>query len=118
MTDVLDHNTAVQANAIALELAAVPNEDVEDGSPRMGDLALVEDYGVEIGVWEISNGVVTDTEGDETFVVLSGRATVEVLDTGVVLDLTPGTVGRLSAGTRTRWTVTETLRKVYITPAG
>jgi uncharacterized cupin superfamily protein len=30
------------------------------------------------------------------------------------MDLAPGSVARLTAGERTVWTVTETIRKVYI----
>lgn len=37
-------------------------------------------------------------------------------DSGEVVDLAPGDVVRLHAGERTRWTVTETLRKIYLTP--
>lgn len=66
------------------------------------------------GVWEISPGVSTDVEADEVAVVLSGRGTVEDLDTGAVVHLGPGTVLRLTAGTRTRWSITERLRKVYV----
>jgi uncharacterized cupin superfamily protein len=57
---------------------------------------------------------VTDTEVDEVFVVLQGRATLEFDGSDEVLELHPGVVGRLAAGARTRWTVTDTLRKVYI----
>ena len=55
----------------------------------------------------------TDVEADEVFVVLSGRATVEVVD-GPTLEIGPGDVGLLPAGARTTWTVHETLRKVYV----
>jgi hypothetical protein len=59
-----------------------------------------------------------DVEVDEVFVVLQGVADVEVLDpSGLVsstLPLRAGSVGRLRAGTRTRWTVQRTLRKIYV----
>jgi uncharacterized cupin superfamily protein len=45
--------------------------------------------------------------------VLSGSATVEFQD-GRKLTLEPGAVARLHAGQKTIWTVTETLRKVYV----
>jgi hypothetical protein len=64
------------------------------------------------GVWEITEGVVTDVEEDELFVVVSGRATVEV-EGGESLELAPGTLGVLARGARTTWTVHETLRKVF-----
>jgi hypothetical protein len=64
------------------------------------------------GVWQITEGVVTDVEADELFVVVSGRATVEV-EGGPTLELEPGVVGMLHAGDRTVWRVHETLRKVF-----
>ena len=67
----------------------------------------------EIGLWGMEPGVDHDTEADEVFVVLTGRGTVEFED-GEVVALAPGVAVRLRAGERTTWTVTETLRKVYV----
>ncbi|GIT80648.1 cupin [Leifsonia sp. LS1] len=70
--------------------------------------------GLEVGVWEMAPGTDTDVEADELFIVIAGRATIDFPRTGRRLDLAPGDVVRLSAGDETVWTVTETLRKVYI----
>lgn len=51
----------------------------------------------------------------EVFVVLSGRAALAV-EGGATLELGPGSVVRLPEGASTVWTVTETLRKIYVTP--
>jgi uncharacterized cupin superfamily protein len=64
------------------------------------------------GIWQITPGVVTDTEADELFVVISGAATIEVAD-GPALGVGPGDMAVLRAGDRTTWTVHETLRKAY-----
>ncbi|MDH6126270.1 cupin domain-containing protein [Kitasatospora sp. GP82] len=64
------------------------------------------------GVWQITPGVVTDVEADELFVVISGRATVEV-EGGPTLNVGPGDFAVLREGDRTTWTVHETLRKAY-----
>ncbi|MFE7645819.1 cupin domain-containing protein [Streptomyces phaeoluteigriseus] len=64
------------------------------------------------GIWQITPGVVTDTEADELFVVISGSATVEV-EGGATLRVGPGDMAVLCAGDRTTWTVHETLRKAY-----
>lgn len=64
------------------------------------------------GIWQITPGVVTDTEADELFVVVSGSATIEVED-GPTLRVGPGDMAVLKEGDRTTWTVHETLRKVY-----
>lgn len=64
------------------------------------------------GLWQITPGVVTDTEADELFVVVSGRATVAV-EGGATLEIGPGDACVLREGDRTTWTVHETLRKAY-----
>jgi uncharacterized cupin superfamily protein len=89
------------------------------GDPRVAAVVLHESTAaepggcvVERGVWEITPGVVADVEVDEVFVVLSGRATIEFED-GPTLEVGPGDVAVLPEGAVTRWTVHETLRKVY-----
>ena len=67
----------------------------------------------EVGIWEMTPGTAEDTEADECFVVLAGRATLTFAD-GEVVDLAPGVVVRLHEGDRTTWTVHETLRKMYV----
>lgn len=73
-----------------------------------------------VGIWEMTPGVDEDVEDDEIFIVLTGAGTVEFLDDEgkpalPTITLRPGSVVRLTAGMRTRWTVTETLRKIWIT---
>lgn len=97
----------------ALELSPIDVTQIVAGQPVVGSRSLTTIGEIEIGVWEISDGVSTDTEVDEVFVVLSGTATVEFHD-GEVLHLAPGSVVRLFSGDRTTWTVHEKLRKVYI----
>jgi uncharacterized protein len=82
------------------------------GTPVVRSLVLDVDEKVERGVWEITPGVVTDEEADELFVVVSGRATIEVED-GPTLEVRAGDAVVLRSGWRTTWTVHETLRKVY-----
>jgi uncharacterized cupin superfamily protein len=105
---------AVHAADAVLEPVELDRSQVVAGEPRVSELVLFEsqDGDVVSGIWEMTPGVVTDTETDEVFVVLSGRATVDFED-GTVLQVGPGDVAVLSAGARTRWTVHETLRKVY-----
>jgi uncharacterized protein len=82
------------------------------GSPRTSSRVLHSDERVERGIWQITPGVVTDTEADEVFTVLSGRATIEI-EGGPTLEVGPGDVCVFDEGARTTWTVHETLRKVY-----
>ena len=53
-------------------------------------------------------------QADEVFVVIAGAARVEFADGTAPLTLQPGDVVRLAEGAETVWTVTETLRKVYL----
>lgn len=104
-----------------IDLEPVPAEDVVAGTPRQGTAVLGNIGGgdpVEVGIWELRDGTVTDTEVDEFFVVLSGGATIEFLDAdGTVtetVEVSSGDVMRLTEGSRTRWTVPDHIRKVYI----
>jgi uncharacterized cupin superfamily protein len=88
-------------------------QDVLAGTPETASRELMRASGTtDLGIWEISEGTVTDVEADELFVVLSGRATIAFED-GPTLEVGPGDACRLKAGQRTVWTVHATLRKVY-----
>ena len=106
----------VRASALAdSELEADPLEpgQVVAGRPEVRALALHDGDDLAVGIWQHSVGTSTDVEADEIFVVLSGRATVAVVD-GPTLEIGPGDVGLLPAGARTTWTVHQPLRKVYV----
>lgn len=108
-------NSVVHAAALDLDHEPVPEDQRVAGSPTTAVWTLAELHGVEVGVWEMSVGGMRDIEADEVFVVLSGSAQVEFADGSPALDLNRGDVVRLAAGSHTIWTVTETLRKVYLT---
>lgn len=108
-------NSAINASSLAMESEPVAAGQTVAGEPRTGATALTSLGGFEVGVWEMTAGVMRDVEADEIFVVLSGRATVTFDDGSPTLELSGGDVVRLAAGAHTVWTVTETLRKVYIT---
>lgn len=108
-------NSLVHAASLFVEHEDVGPDQVVDGYPRTGVGKLGRFGERELGVWEMTPGVMRDVEADELFVVLSGVAIVEFDDGATPLRLTGGDVVRLAEGTRTVWTVTETLRKVYLT---
>ncbi|MSO27882.1 MAG: DUF861 domain-containing protein [Candidatus Nanopelagicales bacterium] len=83
------------------------------GGVTTGSVTIGDTDTMTIGIWEHSVGVSTDTENDEVFVVLSGRGRI-LLQDGSILELGPGTVGRLLAGEQTRWEIDEPLRKVWV----
>lgn len=103
----------VSATSLALAASPLPAEQVVAGDPQVSAAEILGDDVVSVGVWQHTAGVSTDVEADEVFVVLSGRATIEV-EGGPTLTVGPGDIGLLEAGARTRWTVHEDLRKVYL----
>jgi uncharacterized protein len=113
MTAMIDETTKTAAAKLDLPLADVPEAQRIAGKPRTGAAKLGAFGGVSLGVWEMTPGTMRDVEIDEVFVVLRGAATVAFED-GTVTDLEPGDLVRLHAGQKTVWTVTETLRKVYL----
>ena len=108
-------NSVVSAGSLPVELRAVAPDQLVDGQPSTGVEELGQFGGLDVGVWEMTPGVMLDEEADEIFVVVSGSATVEFDDGTTALSLQPGDVVRLAEGAKTVWTVTETLRKVYLT---
>jgi uncharacterized cupin superfamily protein len=105
---------AVAVDELILDEGALDPTSVLDGSPAVTEAVLWASADGKIlrGVWQITEGTVTDQEADELFVVTAGRATVEVED-GPTLELAPGVMGVLAEGARTTWTVHEPLRKVF-----
>ncbi len=111
----LTPGTATDAVAAPLDRSPLPEDQVISGpEPTVGNLPLGALAGVSVGIWEIGPSVTRDVEADEMFVVLTGSATVSFEDGTPDLTLRPGTVARLLVGQRTRWAVTETLRKIYV----
>lgn len=120
MTPSLDPGAVVHAADVALEHAPVSPEQVVAGAPTVGEVALGDiafgsGQGATVGVWECTPGMSTDTSVDEVFVVLSGRARIDFVKPELPsIDVRAGDVVRLDAGMKTVWTVTETLRKIYV----
>jgi uncharacterized cupin superfamily protein len=104
--------------ALADQLDELPSAGTEvlAGEPVARARPLHQLGGTEIGLWELSAGQVTDVEVDEVFVVLAGRGRLTLGD-GTIVELRPGVVVGLDAGEHTVWSVTETVRKLYIAPA-
>ncbi len=103
----------VPALEIPLDWEPIEPAKSERGQPRVATAGIAAVPGLEVGVWAHTAGVSTDVEADEVFVVLAGRATIDV-EEGPTLEVGPGDVGVLPPGARTRWTVHEELRKVYV----
>jgi uncharacterized protein len=113
---VIERSESIDPMALELEPWPLEPDQIVDGDPQVSGRVLdtSADGKVERGVWQHTAGVSRDTESDELFVVLTGRATIEVED-GPTLEVGPGDVGLLHAGDRTTWTVHEDLRKIFQT---
>lgn len=83
------------------------------GTPQTGEVELGTIDEISVGVWTHTVGVSTAIEIEEFAVILSGHATLVINGTDTVT-LSPGTLLQLHEGDSTVWTVTETLRKVYV----
>jgi len=103
----------IAAATVDLTPSPLADDQVVSGNPQVSALEILTERALEVGVWQHTAGVSTDVEADEVFVVLRGRATIEVAG-GPTLEVGPGDVGVLQAGDRTRWTVHEDLRKIYV----
>ncbi|GAA3393564.1 cupin domain-containing protein [Cryptosporangium minutisporangium] len=109
----------VAVASLQLEPSPLDPGQIVAGAPVVSQRELWRspDGGTATGVWQITPGEVTDTEADEVFTVIHGRATIHV-DGGPTYDVGPGDVAVLHAGDHTRWVVHETLRKVYTVALG
>jgi uncharacterized protein len=107
----------ISASAKTAELIeeVPPGTEILAGSPKASVAMLAALDGIKVGLWEMSAGRVLDTERDEIFVVIAGAGELRVADEKIAL--APGVVVRLYEGDDTEWDVTETVRKVYITPS-
>jgi uncharacterized cupin superfamily protein len=73
------------------------------------------DKRVSSGMWSVEPSAFEVTfPWDEFIHILEGEAVVEDLETGRSIDLKPGHIAHFELGSRTRWTVTKTLRKYYV----
>jgi uncharacterized cupin superfamily protein len=108
---------AIPAADAELEPDPLDPDQVIAGDPQTSAAVLATTpSGAESGVWRCTPGTFRDVEADETFVVLEGRATIE-WDGGAV-EVGPGDVCALAAGTETVWTVHETILKGFRIDAG
>lgn len=111
---LLTPGTPLAASAVPVAHETLEPGDVVAGAPTAGYAVLDTLGDTEIGVWEMSVGTATDTEVDEVFVVISGRASIHFAADDRTIAVGPGDVVRLTDGMKTTWTVTETLRKIYL----
>lgn len=107
-------NGVVHGRGAIVPLRPVSDERIDYGTPREGTLELGSVGDSVAGIWELREGAVLDTETDEVFVVISGSATIKLIEEGRTVEVKTGDVMRLTAGTKTRWIVKDHIRKVFL----
>jgi uncharacterized cupin superfamily protein len=105
-----------EAASATIVTEPVPVEQVISGQPETGSVELGVWSGKEVGVWEMTPGVMSDVEADEVCIILSGMGTVQrTIGAGTIhQELKPGVVLELRQGEETIWSVSESVRKVYL----
>jgi uncharacterized cupin superfamily protein len=115
VTPPLEPGSVIHAADVSVEHAPVSPEKVVEGAPTVGEVTFGGVAGAEIGVWECTRGTATDIEVDEVSVVISGHARSDFISPALPsIEIGSGDVFRLAQGMKTVWTVTETLRKIYV----
>lgn len=118
-TPNMDHIAARQVELVHEPIAADQHlGDLQAATTGYADIGTLG--GCSVGIWEMSTGSMKDIEEDEYFVVLSGHGAVQILEANGFAEQTQqldaGSLVRLHAGMQTVWHVSETLRKIYLTP--
>lgn len=115
MSNKLSPGCVIDVHKVDLTLENIETEQVVSGAPQTGFVEIGTFGNFELGIWEHTVGTSTDTETDEVFIVLAGKAIVEFLNTEKpAIHIHAGSIVQLSEGMETKWTVEQTLRKVYL----
>ena len=110
----LDHEPIEDWQRMVTTTSATGSRDASTAFAELGTIA-----GADYGLWEMSTGAMRDIEGDEVFLVISGKGRIEFDEPEhATVELSPGTLVRLEDGMKTRWYVDEApLRKLFIAPS-
>lgn len=95
-----------------LEPEQLEPDQVILGQPQVSSLVLYRGEGGEAGLWQITPGVVTDVEAEESFLVIEGRAIIEYAD-GRAFTVGPGDTHHFEGGEEATWKVEKTLLKAW-----
>lgn len=96
-----------------LEPEELDPAQIVSGTPETSELTLAESGDGQVsGLWRCTPGVVNDTEVEESFLVITGKATLTYED-GRQFTLEPGVTHSFEGGERTTWNVEETILKAY-----
>lgn len=104
--------TVKKFNPLTIEVAPSPREG--SNADVWSNRLFTNESGNQFhGVWQADPGIHADLPGQETVVVLQGRATV-TNRAGESIEVGPGDLVFVDPGEVSTWTVHERLRKVFV----
>lgn len=100
--------------AAQLDPWPIPAEQIVEGEPQASGAILwkSDDGTLANGIWECTPGTFNWVHANETLCLVTGHVTVTP-EGGEPFEIAPGDVVFFPEGTRTRWNVTERLRKAF-----
>ena len=111
------------SNTGAEDFVPFEYEEPGVGMQTFGEIHLIRAGGsgdgtLLAGIWRLQESttspVYTSAAGDETFLVLEGEVTIQVLDTDETFHFKPGDIGSWSKGTRTIWDFKAPFKKFVV----
>ncbi len=104
--------TIRKVNPKTIELPSKPREDSD--AEVWAERLYANDQDTQFhGVWQAAPGTHSNLPGQETVVILSGRATVTG-ESGNSVEVGEGDLVFIDAGEVATWNVHETIRKVFV----
>lgn len=106
----ITHQSVKEASLDPWPLTA---DQIREGNPEAAATIIwkSEDGTLCAGIWECTPGTFDWEHVDETMVVVSGRATIA--SDGEEFEVAVGDIAFFPAGTKTQWTIHETIRKAF-----
>lgn len=107
-----------QALDLTITTVPVSADQVVSGHPETGVAEWKSWNGLEVGVWDMTPGVMSDIESDEICIIIDGAGFVERTINGATIQqaLEPGAIFHLREGEKTLWHVSRKVRKIYFAP--
>ena len=103
-----------RADAIEYQPMLIDGEQVGEAHELMGEGSHGNEH--EACLWRTDAPARYEYffAGDESFYVLEGSVSIELLDTGDVVDLKAGDIASFPKGTRSLWTFSEPFKKFTV----
>ena len=98
----------------AADAELLPKQKPSEACGEISSLVVYEQGGHMQGLWQMTPGVIAQVPGQETVVILQGKAEVTLDKTGETFSLKAGDVFVLDSHETATWHVSETVRKFFV----